>query len=347
MTKQKAPGVRVVFSEAEPVRRILRQLNIHRDDLLILKDKTSIYFPIKEVIKELETYDIVKKTFEEKARKPHSYKDLVKLPEKLRQSLPTSYDVIGDIILLKLPKDLLKHQKKIGKALLDTHPQVHTVCLIDPVSGELRIRNLTVIAGEHRTKTTHTEYGLSFTVDVQKTYFSPRLASERQRITQLVKPKEIIVDMFAGVAPFSIMIARYAKPKIVYALDKNKEAIRLAKENVKQNHVLERVEVILGDAKEIGKLIPQKADRIIMNLPFSAYAFFSQALSIANTTCTIHYYDIIKEDDIQKRIEELKGIARTSSFTLSDITVHKIKTYAPREFYIGIDITATKHADVA
>jgi tRNA (guanine37-N1)-methyltransferase len=348
MTKQKAASVCVPFSEAEPVRRTLRQLNILRDDLLIKKDETSIYFPVKEVTKELSTYVVVTKAFEEKNRKPHTYKDLVSIPEKLRQSLPTSYDVIGDIILIKLPKDLLKYQKKIGKALLDTHPHVHTVCSIDPVAGELRTRDLAFIAGEHQTRTIHTEYGLLFTVDVLKTYFSPRLASERKRIAAQVKPGETIVDMFTGVAPFPVTIARYAKPKIIYAVDKNIEAIQLAHENILKNHVLDHVEVIEGDAKDICELIPVKANRIIMNLPFSAFTFFSQALSIANTTnCTIHYYDIIKEEDIQRRIEELKGIAQTSSFTLSDVTVHKIKTYAPREFYIGIDITATKHADVA
>ena len=62
----------------------------------------------------------------------------------------------------------------------------------------------------------------------QQHIFLLDLASERKRVAGLVKPGEIVVDMFAGVAPFSIMIARYAKPKIVYAIDKNKEAIILA-----------------------------------------------------------------------------------------------------------------------
>jgi hypothetical protein len=43
----------------------------------------------------------------------------------------------------------------------------------------------------------------------------------------------------------------------------------------------------------------------------------------------------------------LKKIAAEHSYILSDVFIRKIKTYAPREFYIGLDITATKHADVA
>ena len=107
------------------------------------------------------------------------------------------------------------------------------------------------------------------------------------------------------------------------------------------------VEIIHADAKDAIKVIPKKANRIIMNLPFSAYRFFPLALSIAAKTCILHYYDIIKEEDIGARIDGLKKIAVEHSYCLSDISIRKIKTYAPREFYIGIDITATKHADVA
>jgi tRNA (guanine37-N1)-methyltransferase len=347
MVKKKTKAVCVPLSEAEPVRRTLRKSNLLSDDIEILKEGKFIYFPIKEVTEELKSYKIVSKSIKLKATKPHCYKDLLTLPKKLLNELPTSYDTVGAIILMKLPKVLFPYRKQIGKALLETHNNIRTVCLVDPVSGELRTRNIEIIAGEKRTLTTHTEYGLSFDVDVGTTYFSPRLASERKRVTDLVKPGEIVVDMFAGVAPFSIMIARFAKPKVVYAIDKNKEAITLAQQNVKQNHVLETVEVVHTDAKNVKKVIPVKADRIIMNLPFSAYTFFSAALSIAAEMCIVHYYDIISEEDIEERISTLKKIAAKQDYDLIDVSIRKIKSYAPREFYIGLDITATKHADVA
>ena len=347
MATKKTKAVCVSLTEAEPLRRALRERNLLRDDVEIVKEGKYIYFPVKDVPEDLCSYKVVTKSFELKATKPHYYKDLLKLTKKLMAELPTSYDMVGAIILIKLPKTLFRYRKEIGKALLKTHKNIRTVCLIDPVSGELRTRKVAIIAGENQTLTTHTEYGLSFDVDVETTYFSPRLASERKRVADLVKPGEIVVDMFAGVAPFSIMIARYAKPKIVYAIDKNKEAVLLAQQNVKQNHVLDTVEIIHADANDVKNVVPTKADRIIMNLPFSAYNFFSLALSIAAQTCIVHYYDIIKEEDIKTRIDALKKIATEHSYILSDLSIRKIKSYAPREFYIGIDITATKHADVA
>jgi tRNA (guanine37-N1)-methyltransferase len=347
MTTKKTQAIRVPFGQAEPVRKYLRERHLLREDLQIGKDSDWVYFPVTDIPKELSNYPVVTRFFEVRTRKPHCYKELLTLPQRLVGDLPTSYDIVGSILLLKLPQSLVRYRRQISEALLQTHTNIRTVCLIDPVSGELRTRKITILAGENNTVTTHTEYGLTFQVDVAATYFSPRLASERKRIATLVKPDEIVVDLFAGVAPFSIMIARHARPRKVYAIDKNITAITLAKQNVKQNQVLETVEVIHADAKDVENIIPIKVDRIIMNLPFSAYNFFSVALSIAASNCKVHYYDIIREEDIDKRISSLKTVAQTQGYRLTEVTIHKMKTYAPREFYIGLDITATKYADVA
>ena len=285
------------------------------------------------------------------SNKLNSYKELLNLPDNLRDKLPTSYDVIGNIIVLKLNPELISYKKEIGLSLLKVNKNIKAVCLTQPVKGELRTRNMETIAGENSTETIHKEFGLKFKVDVKKTYFSPRLSNERKHVTELVKDGETIVDMFAGVAPFSIMIAKYANPKIVYAFDKNKDAVKYAKDNVKMNNVLDKVEVIHTDAKNSYDILNKKrerADRIIMNLPFSSYSFFKYALEITASFCTIHYYDILREEDIDTRLYNLEKLARGKEINLASFNVRKIKTYAPREFYIGIDITAKRNnADVA
>ena len=350
MNTEKAKGIRVNRKQAEKVRRELHKKNLLRTDLKICDDKDFIYLPIKEESKELEPYKIVKKEFEKQKIKHKSYKEVISIPDKLKEKLPTSYDVIGDIILIKLPEELLNYQKEIGKSLLKTNKNIKTVCLTQPITGELRTRNIEIIAGEKHTKTAHKEYGLTFNVDVKKTYFSPRLATERKRVANQVKQDEIIVDMFAGVAPFSIIIAKYANPKRIYAIDKNEHAVKLAKQNIKSNNVLDKIDAMHADARNIENILQKKgvkANRIIMNLPFSSHLFFAYALKIIADTCIIHYYDILKEEKIQERVDELKTIAEKNRITLTKLDIRKIKTYAPHEFYIGIDITAKKHADVA
>jgi len=346
MVTKTAIGVQSGLRQAEKTRKYLSQNNLLRKDLKLSKDNSFIYFPVKETQHISNSYKIIEKEFEINEIKPKSYKEIVSLPDNLKQDLPTSYDVIGDIILIKLPENLTKHQEEIGKSLLKTNKNIKTVCLTQPVEGELRTRNVEVISGEKRTKTLHKEYGLTFNVDVKKTYFSPRLANERRRVANLVKPEEMVVDMFAGVAPFSIMIAKYASPKIIYAIDKNEEAVKLAIQNIKSNNVLDKIEAIHTDAKEVYKILNQKnekADRVIMNLPFSAYLFFTHALKITNNKGVIHLYGILKEDKIKDRIDNLRKTAKENKTSLVKLDVRKIKTYAPREFYIGLDITVKKN----
>jgi tRNA (guanine37-N1)-methyltransferase len=311
-----------------------------------VKDNKFLYIPIEKTTKELQSYKIIKREFSEYCQDVNSYKKILSIPKKLKDLLPTAYDVIGNIIVIKLDEELIEYKNDIGESLLSSKKNIETVCLTKPVTGELRTRELEIIAGKISTKTIHKEYGLRFEVDISKVYFSPRLATERKRIADLVKKNEVVVDMFAGVAPFSILIAKYANPKIVVAIDKNKDASYFANRNIKINKVLDKVEFINSDAKEINKILNKKelkADRVIMNLPFSSYSFFKYALKVINQSCQIHYYEILKKENINKRIRDLKKIADKDEIFLTDFKTRKIKTYAPREFYIGIDITAKRN----
>jgi len=341
----KAKALVIKPEQTEKMRLFLSKENLIRKDLKIKEREGLIYLPLRELNSKLKSYKIIDMDFEENKRKPKSINEVISIPKKLKNELPTSYDTIGNIILLKLKNDLMSYKEEIGKSLIKINKNIKTVCLVKPVKGEYRVRDIEIIAGENTTKTIHKEYGLKYEVDIKKTYFSPRLATERKRVADLVKPGEIIVDMFAGVAPFSITIAKYASPKIIYALDKNEFAVKYAKKNIKINNLLDKIEVIHCNAKNVKSILNEKevkANRIIMNLPFSAHLFFKNALEIVDNFFILHYYDILKDDQIKERIEILKKVAEEKRIFLAKFDVRKIKTYAPREFYIGIDIKAKK-----
>jgi len=340
-----AKGICVKLEDGDKIRKLLFKKNQVRRNLKIKKDEKFIYIPVEKIPKELQSYKVEDIEFEKINAKPRSYKDIISISDNLKNELPTSYDIVGDIILIKLKEELLNYKKEIGEALLKVNKKIKTVCLIEPVKGELRIRDLEIIAGIKKTKTIHHEYGLKFELDVSKTYFSPRLSTERKRVASFVKPNEIVVDMFTGVAPFPIMIAKYANPKIIYAIDKNKNAVSYAKKNIFLNNLFDKIEILCIDSKKVKYILDkrkQKADRIIMNLPFSSFSYFKHALQIISYVCVIHYYEILNEEKIEERIDELKKIANQNNILISITNIRKIKTYAPREFYIGIDITA-KH----
>ena len=346
----KSKALMIKPKKAEKIRKYLVKEGLIRTDLKIKRENNYIYFPIKNGIQDLRNLNIIEYNFKENNKEQKLSKKVHFIPNNLKDKLPTSYDIIGSIILVKLKEEFLQFKEEIGKYLLKSNKNIKTVCLVKPIKNEFRTRELEIIAGEKTAITVHKEYGLKFEVDIEKTYFSPRLATERKRITDLIKAGEIVVDMFAGVAPFSIMIAKYANPKLVYAIDKNKYAIKYAQINIKKNNVLDKVEVINTDSKKIYDILNRKnvmADRVIMNLPFSAHLFFENALDIMRNQCIIHYYDILYEEKIDKRIKKLEKIALKKQISLTNFDIRKIKTYAPREFYIGIDIKAKKNADVA
>ena len=238
-----------------------------------------------------------------------------RLREKLSEAYSTeeyskifsSFDVIGDIAIIKIPPSNAANSKTIAKQIMEVHPNIKTVFTpATSISGAFRVRMLKLLAGENKTVTTHRESGCSFRVDVEKTYFSPRLSFEHKRIACLVKPSETVVNMFAGVGCFSIVIGKTVNPVKVYSIDVNPVAIECMKENIKVNHVEGSVFPILGDAKDIitANLLGI-ADRVLMPLPEKALKYLLYALSALKPTGGwIHFYDFQhapgKENPIEK-----------------------------------------------
>ena len=146
-------------------------------------------------------------------------KRLSGIPPQNWVQICNSYDIVGDIAIIRLTEESRKYSNKIGTAIMTANKHVRTVLAqTSAVSGEFRLRKLRHIAGEKRTQTTHKESKCLFNVDVAKCYFSPRLSHERKRIADQVAEGETVVNMFAGVGCFSILIAKTPKSKRFFPL---------------------------------------------------------------------------------------------------------------------------------
>jgi tRNA (guanine37-N1)-methyltransferase len=198
------------------------------------------------------------------------------------------------------------------------HKNVKTVLVqTSPVSGNFRLRKLEFIAGENKTSTIHRESECLFSVDVKECYFSPRLSYERMRIAEQVKTGEVIVNMFAGVGCFSMIIAKHSKPEKVYSIDINPAAIRNMQENIRLNRAYEKVVPLLGDAKNIiEKRLSHVADRVLMPLPEKAFEYLPYAsLTLKKLGGWIHYYDfehVSKNEDpkVKTKLKVAKKLDR-------------------------------------
>ena len=202
-----------------------------------------------------------------------------------------AFDQIGNIIILRVPDSLLHKRKIIGEVLLNKVKTARSVyCQSSPVEGDFRIRKLELLAGEDKTETEYKEHGCRFKVDVEKTFFSPRLSTERDRIAGLIKEGETIINMFGGVGMFSIVAAKKKKCH-VYNIDINPDAARLCSENILLNKLQGTVESIEGDAtKVIEERLLEAGDRVLMLLPERSDEFLESAIKAAKKKAIIHYY---------------------------------------------------------
>ncbi|MBN1358438.1 class I SAM-dependent methyltransferase family protein [Candidatus Bathyarchaeota archaeon] len=206
-----------------------------------------------------------------------------------------SFDIVGDIAIIRLPSSSRANAETAANAIMNRHRNVKTVLLqASPVSGDLRLRSLKHVAGKTKTSTVHREFSCSLSVDVAKCYFSPRLSHERIRIAKLVEPKETIVNMFAGVGCFSIVIAKHANPDKVFSVDVNPVAIQFMQENIKLNRIYGKVIPLLGDSKEIvTSRLQRVADRVLLPLPEKALEYLPCALSALKASGGwLHYYGL-------------------------------------------------------
>jgi tRNA (guanine37-N1)-methyltransferase len=214
------------------------------------------------------------------------------LPPEELDKVYNSFDVIGDIAIIKL--NALQNAQAIANQIMACQKNIKTVLTpATSITGDFRVRELKHLAGEIKTVTCHKESGCSFKVDVEKCYFSPRLSFEHSRIAKLVESGETVINMFAGVGCFSILIAKTTSQTRVYSIDVNPTAIQCIEENVRINEVEESVFPILGDARDIiNSKLQGVADRVLMPLPEIALQYIPCALSaLKQTGGWIHYYD--------------------------------------------------------
>jgi tRNA (guanine37-N1)-methyltransferase len=217
--------------------------------------------------------------------------------------------MIGNIAIVRLTPKSRKHSEDIAQMIMSNHANVKTVLFqTSAVSGKFRLRKLQHGAGEKTTSTIHKESKCVFNIDIAKCYFSPRLLHERMRIAQTVKDDEVVVNMFAGVGCYSILIAKKSNARKVYSIDINPVAVEYMKENVRMNRTFGKIVPILGDAKDIvEKRLRHVADRVLMPLPEKALEYLPYALlALKENGGSVHYYDFVHAKKTEDPVEKVK-----------------------------------------
>ncbi|WP_248897155.1 class I SAM-dependent methyltransferase [Haloplanus halobius] len=329
------PCVRVPREAGEETRQALAAAALIDEEHEIVVDEGTLYLPVTDPDAVAAEYEVV-------------YRDV---PAHDGQRTPAdilgfdpSYERLGDVAIVD--EDDPDRAATIADAIIDSDLPVRAVLnRASKVKGELRIRDWTVLAttGDDRdrpiTETVHREYGYEYLLDLSRVYFSPRLATERHRVTEQVAAGEHAVDMFAGVGPFVIPMAD--REATVVGVDLNPAAIDYLRANARRNGVADRVTAIQGDVREVAADYADSADRIVMNLPHSADAFLDSAVTLAGDDCVLHYYDIQHEDDPFGPGEQAIRAAATD-YDVEIEARHVVRSYAPHELNVCLDVRLSR-----
>jgi len=287
-----------------------------------------------------------------------------------------AYDVLGSVAVVRFPSDFRKSdRKKWAERLLRKNKSIKTILeKKGKIKGRLRKISTSYVAGERTKEVLYRENDCVFRFNLDKTYFSPRLSNERKEIAGKIKKGEKVLVMFAGVAPFSIVLARKSKAGLVFSNEINREANKYAEMNIELNKVKNKVFLLPGDIKKVAekisksttipttfhqagivnnkiitsniinlkkssndKKIPQKFDVIVMPRPQLKETFLKQAFELSKKGTRIYYYDFCKITEKDLIVEKIKKEAKKFGKKIKILQVKNAGEIAPYKVRVRVD----------
>mmetsp|Transcript_18011 Transcript_18011/g.24147 ORF Transcript_18011/g.24147 Transcript_18011/m.24147 type:complete len:163 (+) Transcript_18011:483-971(+) len=155
----------------------------------------------------------------------------------------------------------MPYRRVIGQVIMDKNATIKTVVSkIGQIETTFRFYDLECIAGDDSTyETIHVEDKVRFKVDISRVYWCSKLSTERSRvISDLLKPTDILCDMFCGVGPLAVKAAVKLPKLRVLANDLNPIAHEYLEKNIKLNKLGSRVIPFNMDARTYLRMLVDK-----------------------------------------------------------------------------------------
>jgi tRNA wybutosine-synthesizing protein 2 len=256
----------------------------------------------------------------------------------LANRMPAGYQRLGRVLLVRLPPALRPFFPLIGSAW-QHELGVRTVLVPSgPIEGEFRLPHVERIAGDE-TITEVVEHGVRWRLDAARLMFAAGNRSERVRIGRLVQPGEVVVDLFAGIGYFAIPAAGVGKARRVLAVEKNPVAVQYLRENVRLNHVEERVEVIAGDNRTV--VLPRgEAERVLLGYLPTAVPWIPRALETLRPDggwLHVHLLADARRASESARETVARAVREAGATPTEEVSAREVKPYGPGRAHVVVD----------
>lgn len=321
-------ALKVKIIEAQKWKEYLIKNNLFNQEYNLYKDNSYIYFPVKQKFEDLKNnveFVDIELTLRNSKKK---IKQVLKegLTKEELDSLRTAHDIVGDIAILEIPKNLEKKERFIAQKLLETNKGVKTVLKkAGSHEGKFRTQKMKFLAGENKKETVYKENKILIELDVEKVYFSPRLSNERKRIANMIKPGEEVLVMFSGCAPYPLVFSKNSDAMNITGIEINPIGHQYALHNQFLNKAFNTI-LLMGDVSKISPSIlknivglkssldPEelkihlKANPQIIELTLRDYDLFNNIETVKKTITTLKklgkivflhmpYHKFIKSND--------------------------------------------------
>lgn len=260
-----------------------------------------------------------------------------------------SYDIVGDIAIVEIPEEKGSDPESVARDIKKSHPRIKTVLQkIGGREGEFRLRKMKKITGTE-TETVHKEHGFRFRLDPTRVFFSPREATEREKIAGMVKPGETVMVMFSGVGPYGIVIAgKQPGVKKVYQVEINPRGFEYMKQNISMNKLSHLVVPIMGDVKDACRPYFSRCDRVLTPLARDAYKYLDVAIACLKKGGIIHFYCLgrhakgmeneeAEAEMFRDSLSQLKDAAGKAGRPVRILSKRKVLPYSPGGWKLCID----------
>jgi tRNA wybutosine-synthesizing protein 2 len=331
---------KVPRGEAEELRKRIAAADGLRKDVRIMEEEEVVLIPLSDDFSDRMANEMGLVVVEGDAnQRPYHLtpfqeaSSLLRLPERLKQLLPRKWELLGDVLVLRLVELLEPFKSDIARAYAAAL-HARTVCReVGAIGGVHRTPRMEVLFGSG-TVTVHKENGILYKLDVIKLMFSSGNVEEKRRMASLDCAGETVVDLFAGIGYFTLPVAKHAHAARVVACEINPVAFGYLKENISLNGVQPVVEPFLGDNRDL----PGEgfADRVLMGYVGTTDRFLPKAFSLIRSGGTIHYHETCAIDEWPERpIRHIRQHAAGRRIEI--LRQAEVKSFAPAISHYVID----------